>query len=90
MGFDHLVVPRSFLRGGYSLKRRAQLTFSSNDKVKALGKLDATNLAIVIILSFALVVSRYTTMLMSLTVLVTMFNSPCSCSSDLRTNNTKT
>jgi hypothetical protein len=40
------------------LKQRAQLTFSSYGKVKAFGKLDATNLAIVTILSFALVVSR--------------------------------
>jgi len=40
------------------LKRRAQLTFSSNDEVKAFGKLDATHLAIVTIHSFALVVSR--------------------------------
>ena len=35
MSFDHLVVPRSFLGEGFSLKRRAQLAFSSNDKVKA-------------------------------------------------------
>jgi hypothetical protein len=40
------------------LKRRAQLTFSSNDKVKAFGKLDATHLVLAAILSFALVVSR--------------------------------
>ena len=42
MSFDHLVVP---LSSGFSLKQRAQLTFSSWNKVKALGKLDATNLA---------------------------------------------
>jgi len=40
------------------LKHRAQLTFSSWNKVKAFGKLDEKNLAIVTILSFALVVSR--------------------------------
>ena len=38
-------IPRSFLRWGFSLKRRAQLTFSSKGKVKALCKLDATHLA---------------------------------------------
>ena len=36
--------PRSSWEG-LSLKPRAQLTFSSWNKVKALGKLDATNLA---------------------------------------------
>ena len=43
---------------GLSLKHRAQLTFSSWNKLKAIGKLDEKNLAIVTILSFALVVSR--------------------------------
>ena len=42
MSFDHLVVP---LSKGLSLKQRAQLTFSSWNKVKAFGKLDATHLA---------------------------------------------
>ena len=45
-------------REGFSSKPFAQLTFPSNDNVKAIGKPDATNLAIFTVLSFALVVSR--------------------------------
>jgi len=40
------------------LKQRAQLTFSSNDEVKAFGKPDALHLVLVTIISCALVVSR--------------------------------
>ena len=54
---ERSVVPRSS-REGFSSKPRAQLTFSSWNKVKASGKLDEKNLSIVTILSFALVVSR--------------------------------
>ena len=54
---ERSVVPCSSV-DGFSSKPRAQLTFSSWNKVKAFGKLDEKNLAIVTILSFALVVSR--------------------------------
>ena len=37
-------LPRSFLRSGFSSRRRAQLTFSSNDVSKAFSKLDAPHL----------------------------------------------
>jgi len=43
---ERSVVPCSSV-DGFSSKPRAQLTFSSWNKVKAFGKLDATNLSIV-------------------------------------------
>ena len=51
-------VPCSFLRLGFSSKRRAQSTFPSNGVRKACGKLDAPHLVLVTIHSCALVVSR--------------------------------
>jgi len=45
VSFDHLVRSRQLVDIGFSLKQRAQLTFSSWNKVRAFGKLNATNLA---------------------------------------------
>ena len=71
------------------MKPRAQLTFSSKGEVKAPGKPDATHLAQV---RRSFVRARREPLDDHVDVgpvLLTMYNSPCSCSSDLRTNNTK-
>ena len=75
---------------GLSLKHRAQLTFSSWNKVKAFGKLDAANHAQV---HHSFVRARRKPLRDHADPpngVFTTFNSPYSCSSDLRTTNIKT